>query len=259
MLRLLVVAVLIAGSGCSTVIKPIRPSYPITSDGLASLQGVRFDGEEVQLREPGMPLSPSRSWQREVANNTASSMNTLLSTDDNAPVARTVVSFDLASPGALQIGIWKEMTVTLSSTLADGSVVRSQAVSGNIDDPLEYAGVTAVGVGGTVLDVVAGISSIFFIFTQDTVMGVVFIGALLGGLGLNLAHSASQYVVAGSEERRWSDLYAQALKQHAADVRAGAGKGPPPQTTKAPLTPLTPLTPSRDPSDLPALLEPPPR
>ncbi|MDP2341657.1 MAG: hypothetical protein Q8O67_11925 [Deltaproteobacteria bacterium] len=255
-LRLLVVALLIAGTGCSTIIKPTRPSQPFASDGLASLPGVRFDGEEVQIREPGMPLSPSRSWQREVANHTATSLNTLLTTDENAPSARTVVSFDLSGPSVIQIGTWKEMTISLTSTLPDGSVVRSAPLTANIDDPIEYAAVTSLGVGGTILDVTAGISSIFFVFSPSLLTGAIFIGALLGGLTLNLAQSGSQYLVAGSEEKRWSDLYARALVQHAADVRAGIGKGPPPSTTK---TPLGPLTPSRDPSDPPPLLDVPPK
>jgi hypothetical protein len=256
-LRLLVVGLVIVGTGCSTIIKPTRPSEPLKADGRGSLPGVRFDGEEVQIREPGMPLSPSRSWQREVANHTATSLNNVLTTDENAPAARTVVSFDLAGPSVIQIGTWKEMTISLTSTRPDGSVVRSTPLTGNIDDALEYAAVTSLGVGGTILDVTAGISSIFFVFSPSFVTGAVFIGALLGGLALNLAQSGSQYLVAGSEEKRWSDLYAKALAQHATDVRAGIGKGPPPSTTKTPLTPLTPLVPSRDPSDPPPLLEPP--
>ena len=260
--RLLVVVLLILGTGCSTIIKPTRPSNPLASDGLGQLPGVRFDGEEVQIREPGMPLSPSRSWQREVANHTATSLNALLSTDDNAPNARTVVSFDLAGPSVIQIGTWKEMTISLISTLPDGSVVRSAPLTGNIDDGLEYAAVTSLGVGGTILDVTAGISSIFFVFSPSLLTGAIFIGALIGGLTLNLAQSGSQYLVAGSEEKRWSDLYATALTQHAKDIRAGIGKGPPPSTKPltplTPTTPTTPTTPSRDPSDPPPLLETPP-
>ena len=248
---LVIVALVVVGSGCSTIIKPTRPSNPLGADGRAGLPGVRFDGEEVQIREPGMPLSPSRTWQREVANHTATSLNTLLSTDDNAPTAHTVVSFDLAGPSVIQIGTWKEMTITLISTLPDGSVVRSAPMTGNIDDALEYAAITGLGIGGTILDVTAGISSIFFVFSPSFLTGAVFIGALLGGLALNLVQSGSQYLIAGSEEKRWSDLFAQALKQHATDIRAGIGKGPPPATTKTP----PPVGPSRDPSDLPPLLD----
>ncbi len=267
---LLVVAVVVValGSGCSTIIKPTRPSDAVVAEG-NRLPGVRFDGEEVQIREPGMPLSPSRSWQREVANHTATTLNKLLVADDTAPAARTVVSFDLASPSVIQIGTWKEMTITMTSTLPDGSVVRSQPLSGNIDDPLEYATVTSLGVAGTLLDITAGVASIAFILFQDFTTGLIFVGALIGGLTLNLAQSGSQYVVAGSEETRWSNLYLQALKQHAKDVRAGIGKGPPPGTS-LPATPKT-LPPANgpndavpgrvgpgDPSDLPPLLEAPP-
>jgi hypothetical protein len=232
------------------VVRPTRPSTAITLEGEA-LPGVRFDGEETQLREPGMPVSPSRSWQREVANYTASSLNEALGTDDTAPVARTIVSFDLASPSALQIGTWKEITIGLTSTLPDGTVVKSAPVTGNIDDGLEYGIVTAMSVGGTLLDVTAGIASIFFIFQPSFVTGGIFIGALLGGLVLNVGQSTAQYFVAVSEEGRWSNLYADAIRAHAKDVRAQIGKGPPVRAPSASPPPFTTPSPSADPSDGP--------
>ncbi len=242
--------IVFVSTGCSTVIKPTRPQTLLIADG-APLPGVRFDGEEVQIREPGMPVSPSRTWQREVANYTAASMNTLVSADEDAGVAHTIVTFDLASPSTFQIGIWKEMSIGLTSTLPDGTVVKSVAVVGNIDDPLEYAVVTAMGVGGTVLSVTAGVASIFFIFSQTPVTGIIFIGALLGGLSLDIGQSVAQYVIAGSEEVRWSNLYARAITAHARDVRAQIGRGPPAGTRPAltlPLPPPPPLTSSPMPS-----------
>ena len=233
--------------------KPIRPSEPIGAMG-SSVPGVRFDGEDVQIREPGMPVSPSRSWQREIGNFAATSLNDALGTDDQAPAARTIVSFDLASPSVLQIGIWKEMTITMTSTLPDGTVVRSEPVVGNIDDTLEYATVTGMSVGATVLDITAGVASIyFFIFDQSFLAGAVFIGALLGSLTLNIAQSSSSYFVAASEEGRWSDLFATAIRAHASDVRAQIGTGPPAGALRRPL-PSTPLTPT--PSPLPPPLDP---
>lgn len=239
------------GSGCSTIIKPTRPDQPITKEGDA-VSGLRFDGEETILREPGMPLSPSRSWQREVANYTATSLNTILQTPDDAPAARTIVSFDLASPSVIQIGTWKEMTITMSSTLPDGSVIKSQPVSKNIDDPIEYTIITGMGVGGTILDVTAGISTLFFFFTRDPNVGLIAIGALLGGLSLNLGQSAGQYFVAAAEEKRWSNLYAEAIQIHAADVRKGMGTGPPRKAAPPPPPPTTTeQPPTGDPSDPP--------
>jgi hypothetical protein len=262
-LRSFVVAVVaLQAVACTTMVRPTRPSSPLVRDGEA-LTGLRFDGEEVQIREPGMPVSPSRAWQREVANYTASALNESLGTDDMAPAARTIVTFDLASPSALQLGPWKEITIGLTSTLPDGTVVRSAPVTGNIDDGLEHALVTGMGIGGTVLDVTAGISSIFFIFSPSFVTGAVFIGALVGGLALNIGQSTAQYFVALSEEGRWSDLYATALRAHVVDVRAQIGRGPPPLKTPPPplTTPTTPTTPTApsDPSDAaspPPLLDP---
>ena len=248
-------------TGCSTVIKPTRPQTQLIAEG-APLPGVRFDGEEVQIREPGMPVSPSRTWQREVANYTAATLNASLSANENAPVARTVVTFDLASPSTFQVGTWKEMTIHITSTLPDGTVVKSAVLTGNIDDPLEYAVVTAMGVGGTVLSVTAGVASIFFIFSQTPVTGIIFIGALLGGLSLDIGQSVAQYVVAGSEEVRWSNLYVQALAAHAKDVRTQIGRGPPvgarpPLPSLSPPPPLSPSTALPDPSDgPPAVLDP---
>lgn len=228
----LLVAVVVS-AGCSTVIKPTRPSDPLQEIGATT--GFRFDGESVQIREPGTPLSPSRAWQREVSNYTARSLNTLLATPEDAPVARTTVTFDLGAPGILQLGTWKTMDIVVTSVLPDGRVVKSEAVTGNIDDPLEYAGYTALGVCGTVLDVGAGILALTLFLPCAGVGGAfgpatlpIVIGALVAGLGLNLAQSGAQYLIAASEETRWSNLFAVALKQHAQDILAGKGTRPPP-------------------------------
>ncbi len=252
----LTLASVLGGSACSTVVRPTRPSAAVMLEG-APLPGVRFDGEEVQVREPGMPVAPSRAWQREVGNYTASALNTAIGADDTAPAAQTIVSFDLAGPSAFQIGTWKEMTITLTSTLPDGTVVRSAPMTANIDNGFEYALVTSMGVGGTILDVTAGIASIFFIFQPSFLTGGIFIGALLGGLALNVGQSTAQYFVAISEEGRWSDMYADALRVHARDVRTQIGKGPPPRPAPkiAPPPPLSPVptspTPVNDPSEPP--------
>jgi hypothetical protein len=220
---LVAIAAFVAATGCSTVIRPTRPDAPIAAVG-DSLKGVRFDGSETVLREPGMPLAPSRSWQREVANYTATSLNTLLSAPEDAPVAHTVITFDLASPSVIQIGTWKEMTIGLSSTLPDGTVVKSELLTGNIDDPIEYALITGASVGGTVLDAVAAISILLFVFTQQPLVGLVALTALVGGISLHIAQSVGQYVIASNEEKRWSNLYAQALARHADDIRRAVVK-----------------------------------
>ena len=206
-----------------------------------------------------MPLSPSRAWQREVQNYTATSLNTLLATSEDAPAARTVVSMDLAGPSAIQIGTWKEMTITLTSTLPDGTVVKSEPVTGNVDDGLEYALTTGLGIGGTVLDMTSAVAFIFLFIAPSPEVMIIAIGALVGGLALNIAQSSSQYFVALAEERRWSNLYAQALTAHARDVRKRSGSGPPPGTRTAPTTgpttrpPVGPVEPSDAP---PPLLDP---
>lgn len=259
LLSLCAVVALSFGAGCSTIMKPTRPDPPLAAEG-APLAGVRFDGESTTLREPGLPLSPNRSWQREVQNYTATSLNTLLGTTEEAPAARTVVSMDLAGPSAIQIGTWKEMTITLSSTLPDGSVIRSEPVSGSIDDGLEYALTTGLGVGGTVLDVTSAIAFIVLFIAPSPEVMILAVGALVGGLALNITQSSSQYFIAFSEERRWSNLYAKALAQHAQDVRKGIGKGPPAGTrvsTPPPVAPPTSTPGPTDPSDAPPpLLDP---
>jgi hypothetical protein len=247
------------GSGCSTVIRPTKPDTPLAAVG-APLQSVRFDGEETILREPGMPLSPSRSWQREVQNYTATSLNTILQTQEDAPAARTVVSFDMASPSAIQIGTWKEITIALTTTLPDGTVVKSQPVTGNIDDALEFALVTGASVGGTVLNATGTVAIILFFLTQEPALGIVAIGALVGGILLSIGQSVGQYFVASNEEKRWSNLYAQALLAHAEDVRkAQLGPKRPLPTPPPPAAPPTATPPPgpSDPSDAPPpLLEP---
>ncbi len=253
-----VIAVAVAaGSGCSTIIRPTKPDTPLAAAG-TPLAGARFDGEETILREPGMPLSPSRSWQREVSNYTATSLNTILRTKDEAPAAHTVVSFDMASPSVIQIGTWKEMTITLTTTLPDGTVVKSKPVIGNIDDPLEYGLMTAASVGGTVLNATGTIAIILFFFTgtSNPTLGFVAIGALIGGILLSVGQSVGQYFVAANEETRWSNLYAGALQQHAADIRKAAAH-PAPKPTPPPAPPQPPATTTKpppgptDPSDAP--------
>ena len=256
---LFVVVACALGSGCSTLVRPTKPDTPLTAIGPSVGGEVRFDGEETILREPGMPLSPSRAWQREVQNYTATSLNTLLTTSEDAPNARTVVSFDMASPSVIQIGTWKEIEMLLTTTLPDGTVVKSAALVGHIDDPLEYALMTGASVGGTILNAVGTVAIILFFFTSGTGanvgLGVVAIGSLVGGILLSIGQSVGQYFVAANEEKRWSNLYAQALTQHAADVRkalAGPRK-PPPVAPKVDVPqPTSPLDPSDAP---PPLLE----
>ncbi|MCC7072262.1 MAG: hypothetical protein IT383_13120 [Deltaproteobacteria bacterium] len=254
-LALAVLAVAVLGAGCSTVLKPTRPDTPLVADG-PPLAGVRFDGESTVLREPGLPLSPSRTWQREVQNYTATSLNTLLSTDDDAPPARTIASMDLAGPSALQIGTWKEMSIGLTSTLPDGTLVRSEPVTGNIDDGFEYAVTTTLGVSATVLEVASVAALLYSVVTRDQNGWYVVLGSLVGGIALYVAQSSSQYIIAASEQTRWSNLYANALTKHARDVRGRIGSGPPP---RPPAPVPSPTDAPSDPSDAPPpLLEPKP-
>lgn len=235
-------------AGCSTVVRPTKPDSPLSAVG-PPLAGVRFDGEETTLREPGMPLSPSRAWQREVQNYTATSLNTILQTSENAPNARTIVSFDMASPSAIQIGTYKEMTIALTTTLPDGAVVKSRPLTRNIDDPVEYAAMTAGTIGGTVLNAVGTVSIILFFFTGgDPALGVVAIGSLVGGILLSVGQSVGQYFIASNEEKRWSNLLAEALTAHAADVRKAMAE---PRRPPPPAAATTAPAGSTDPSDAP--------
>ncbi len=244
----------VLASACSTIVRPTKPDTPLSAIG-PPVSELRFDGEETLLREPGTPLSPTRGWQREVQNYTATSLNTLLTTSNDARNARTIVSFDMASPSAIQIGTFKEMDIQLSTTLPDGTPVKSAAVSGHIDHPLEYALMTGASVGGTVLNAVGTIAIVLFLFSggSDDRLGVVAIGSLIGGVVLSIGQSVGQYFVAANEEKRWSALFADALTAHATDVR---------KTLAGPRAPraVPPPTAALDPSDAPPpLLKPAPR
>lgn len=252
-LPLLLVLLLATLSGaCSTVIKPTRPSDPLQQIGEVSR--FRFDSEYVQLREPGMPLANSRAWQREVQNYTATTLNEILSTPDTVPPVQTIVVFDLASPSAIQIGTWKEMTIELTTMLPSGRVVKSKAVTENIDDPIEYFLLHGLMFTGSVLDVAVAIGTlILFVGLPGLVSGGwacgCLIAGLLVGLGLNASQTLAAYLIAGSEETRWSNLYQRALVQHARDIQAALAAGPslaPP--APAPRAPVPPSTSSPSPA-----------
>lgn len=238
-----VLAVALLESACSTVIKPTRPTEPLEPVGQVSR--FRFDGEFVQLREPGMPLASSRAWQREVQNYTASTLNELLDTDEMAPPVQTIVVFDLASPGAFQLGTWKEMTIELTTMLPSGRVVRSEPITGNIDDAFEWFAVNGMAFTGSALDVVAAIASLLFVFTGEPWACGMFIGALVVGLSLNLGQSLAAFLVASSEETRWSNLYQRALTQHARDIERALATAPP--TSAPPPAGAAPPQPSTTP------------
>ncbi len=233
---------------------PVRPSAPVVADG-PPLVGVRFDGEETRIREPGVPVSPTRMWQREVANFTAASLNRALSTSEQAPAASTTISFDLASPPAFAVGPHKDMTISIASTLPDGSVVRSAPVNAKLDTWPETALTAGLVASGVALDIFSVAAVLYFLTAPDLSAGAILFGALALGLGVNLAQAGAEQLVAVSQETRWSDLLADAVRHHALDVRSGIGRGPP---AGAPPPPLPATAP--DPSDIgapPPLLAPP--
>jgi hypothetical protein len=265
---LIVVALALGSSACSTVIKPTRPSSPFPEVG--QISAFRFDGARTQLREPGLPLSSSRAWQREVVNFAAASLNDMLDTPEVAEPVETIITFDLAGPSAIQIGTWKEMTIELTTVLPSGRIVKSAPLTRNIDSALEFFAVNGMTVAGSGLDIVAAIASLVFVFTRDPLACGCFIGALVTGLSLNIGQSVATYFVARAEEGRWSDLFAEALTVHARDVRAavlqqperprpppptglppaeGIGEPPPPAAERLPRGEVPPPPPLLDPAD----------
>ena len=263
---MLVVTVL-ASLGCVSALKPTRPDAPLF--GGARVDGVRFESTAIAFREPGVPVSPSRAWQREVAGFTATQLNTALNATDDAPVARTIVTFDLASPSVIQIGPWKEITITVASTLPDGTVVKTGPLDGRIDDGVE-AGLL-MGLNGTVFvvdaasSIVAITALIFFQGSPALEFGIL-AGAIVVPLLLHGGQKGAEALVASSEETRWSNFYVDVLRQHAEAVRTAYAGGPhpvrivpeasqlpqPPPRIEAPLpTPAGPVPPPP-----PALLDP---
>lgn len=257
-------------AACSTVIRPTKPSDPLQE--IAEARGLRFDGELVQLREPGMPVSSSRAWQREVENYTAKTLNTMLTTDATAPAARTIVMFDMAAPSAIQLGTWKEMTIELVTTLPGGQVVRSEPMTQNIDSAFEYIALQGMTVGGSVLDVGVAIGMLLLFVGITPVSQVTMCGCislmLVTGVLLHLGQSVGHYLVAASEEGRWSNFYLRALSQHAEDVKAAVGAGlaappappaaSPPPPAPVPAAPVAPAAPAPAPPAPAGEVPPPP-
>lgn len=215
---------------CNVTMRPTRPDQALTAGEHAP--GIRFATDEIEIRESGMPLSTSRSWDREVQIYTASQLNRLLSTDEMAPAIRTIVLFDSPPPPSFEFGSWKEMTIELTSVLPDGSTVRSTPVTGFIDSAVEQMGVQCLGVTGSVLDVAASLVGLVYVFSpasSELACGL-FVGALVGGLTLNLAQNAAGHWSKLRQQTRWSNLYAEALEQHAEDIRQRLSRGPRPKT-----------------------------
>lgn len=223
---------LVIGSGCATTMKPTHPPTDIVAPvGQANF---RFDGKETNFREPGMPVAGGNLWRREVGNFTATRLNDLLNAPEDAPVAKTVVSFELQAPSMIQLGTWKEMTIAMRSTLPNGRVVRSEPVIGNIDNPFEFYSNQLFTFAGPVLDVAAFIVTIYYfstgvIFFQDPFALGCVVGLALSGIAINIAQQFITYLIAASEERRWSELYAQAIQQHAIDLATAQRLPAPPQ------------------------------
>jgi hypothetical protein len=207
--------------GCATTkTMPTHPSR--AAEKSEETSGVRFEAEEIRFREPVIPVSGGNLWRREVGNFTAEQLNTLLNTKPTGTLLRTTVIFEMHPASSLQIGSWKEMTVGLITYFPDGRVVESEAISAYIDNNFEFAIQQGFIFGGPVLEIASFIGAIY-ILTQPVLFNVFTCGCILAvglsGVALNVAQGASQLVVAANEERRWSDLYMEALEQHAQDIR----------------------------------------
>jgi hypothetical protein len=262
-LLLSVVAIVALGaSACSTVTKPIRPTDPLGET--QHLTGVRFDGQLVHVREPGSPVATSRAWLREVGNYTAKTLNTLVEADPTAPAAQTVVVFDQASRGAIEIGAWREMTIEIISTLPSGQVVRSEPVTGHVDSTVEQLALQGTAATASCVDVTVPVASLVFFLGQSFLTPEQWIagcgcliGMAIGGLLLHAAERSGAFLVAASEETRWSNMYLEALKQHAVDVR-NAQRGAPPPARPAPAAPAPAAPAAPAPADPPPSGSPPP-
>lgn len=250
-IQTLTTLVVVAGLGaCNVTLRPTRPDQPLTAG--AHVAGVRFAPEDVEIRETGMPLSTSRSWDREVQNYTATQLNLLLSTDPVAPSTRTIVYFDSAPPPSFEFGSWREMTVELTSILPNGETVRSKPVTGFIDSAVEQFGVQCLGIAGSVLDVAASLAGLIYVFssTDSELACGLFAGALIGGLTLNLAQNAAGHWSKLQQQTRWSNLFADALTAHAEDIRRSLGPNTrkaspaPPPALEAPAAPDSPPPPA---------------
>jgi len=259
----LTVLLLIMSTACATAMSPVHP----TRDREAGppVSGVRFDGEQVVFREPAMPVASGNIWKREVANYTATTLNALVDAEETAPAARTAVTFEMHGPSVIQIGSWKEMTVSITTRLPDGRLVRSAPESAYLDSNLEYAAQQALTFGGPILDIAAFVAGIYFIFAQGSLVPsagstlpmycACIVGLGLAGLSLNAAQAGLQYLFASFEEQRWSDLYLRALEKHADDIRAELARpvvpGSSPETVPPPADVGAPLDTAPPPDQIP--------
>lgn len=217
--------------GCATTKSmPVHPTRDIEEAKAAS--SIRFDSEQIRFRDPIMTVSGGNLWKREVGAYTAEQLNTALNTTPGGTPVSTEVTFEMHPASTLQLGSWKEMTIQLTTFFPNGRVVESDKISAYIDNNFEFAVQQCFVFGGPVLEIASFVGAIY-VLTQPVLFNAFTCGCILAvglsGVAMHLAQGVSQILVAANEERRWSDLYLDALEGHAQDIRDALKSGAPPK------------------------------
>jgi|GEM_PF-1966693 len=281
MTRLVQLLALLLGTlvvtGCATPM--LRPQLADDPTALDEQADVAFAPERVLVRQPGASIGESVEWVQSIQDYTAESLNTLASTstdadEASAPMAlRTEVVFDVNEGAADFLADDQAVRVALSTTFPDGRQVHTER-KGTLEDPTEVLAEQACAVSGPVLDAVA-FAGVLFLLSTTTLAAMhpmacgCLVGTALTGLAANVGHQGLAHYFRMKKEERLSQLYADALQEHAQHVVAMAkGRVPPPLSTETPLptqlpglnddaAPPPPMTspPAEDPSTAPPVAD----
>jgi hypothetical protein len=215
---------------------PIKPSTPEALDPLSS--GVRadagvakrFTADNITVEEPTFHEHHSLAWQRSVREYTADVLNRAVAlplpsptsdeTKNEAPL-QSRARFDWTFDHRDSMEGERHVTIALETVLPDGRVVTSKEVKGavslwneaGLENSMLAASMAGLGTAlGANLLVATGAS------TSPIGWAVMGGACTLSAIALGAACLTSIMRMDAVEER-WSDLYLQALRAHAADVR----------------------------------------
>ncbi len=207
-------------SGCATSMQPVKASRKVATVG--STKNVGYAPKDVQIIDAGTRVTQGRLWKKEVSNYTAQTMETITGKNQSPGGDTLSVAFEMGPGSAWGAGAFREMSIHVTSNLANGQQVRSGPVTGYLDKGTEYKIATGLNITSMLL---GGAGTAWFLagrlvfpnVTQEQFIGVG-LGLIGGGLVVQGSHLWFKNHMVRLQEKRWSNLYLDALESHVEDI-----------------------------------------